>query len=211
MREEKLSSRYAIAELRKGGWSDEEIIDLGPSVDLLPLARRPKAIDMTDMEALVISYDAAAGILRSHGFPLWLVDPVTIGTSLMDMSIGVLIAFRRTAAFGLIAGIVASLGYMAGVQTVRLDAVTVAHDGDRADRDRRGPRQRREDRRGAGRAGTRARGGGNLARGLDRVERTQRDDARRAFFVLRSRAPASPAGRRARPPGPACRWREPGR
>ena len=28
-----------------------------PSVDMLPLARRPKAIDMTDMEALVISYD----------------------------------------------------------------------------------------------------------------------------------------------------------
>ena len=27
------------------------------AVDLLPLARRPKAIDMTDMEALVISYD----------------------------------------------------------------------------------------------------------------------------------------------------------
>jgi hypothetical protein len=37
--------------------SDEEIIDLGESVDVLPLARRPKAIDMTDMEALVISYD----------------------------------------------------------------------------------------------------------------------------------------------------------
>jgi len=37
--------------------SDEEIIDLGDSVDLLPLARRPKAIDMSDMEALVISYD----------------------------------------------------------------------------------------------------------------------------------------------------------
>ena len=37
--------------------SDEEIIDLGPAVDVLPLARRPKAIDMTDMEALVISYD----------------------------------------------------------------------------------------------------------------------------------------------------------
>ena len=29
--------------------SDEEIIDLGDSMDLLPLARRPKAIDMTDM------------------------------------------------------------------------------------------------------------------------------------------------------------------
>ena len=37
--------------------SDEEVIDLGTSMDLLPLARRPKAIDMTDMEALVISYD----------------------------------------------------------------------------------------------------------------------------------------------------------
>jgi hypothetical protein len=37
--------------------SDEEIIDLGISVDLIPLARRPKAIDMTDLDALVISYD----------------------------------------------------------------------------------------------------------------------------------------------------------
>jgi hypothetical protein len=36
---------------------DDQIIDLGDSVDILPLARRPKAIDMTDMEALVISYD----------------------------------------------------------------------------------------------------------------------------------------------------------
>ena len=45
------SGHYGIPE------SDEEIIDLGQSVDLLPLARRPKAIDMTDMETLVISYD----------------------------------------------------------------------------------------------------------------------------------------------------------
>ncbi len=37
--------------------SDEEIIDLGTAVDVIPLARRPKAIDMTDSEALVISYD----------------------------------------------------------------------------------------------------------------------------------------------------------
>lgn len=37
--------------------SDEEITDLGVAVDLIPLARRPKAIDMTDSEALVISYD----------------------------------------------------------------------------------------------------------------------------------------------------------
>ncbi len=51
--------------------------------------------------ALVISYDAAANILRTHNFPAALVAPVTVLTSLMDMSIGVLIAFRRSCAFGL--------------------------------------------------------------------------------------------------------------
>jgi uncharacterized protein YbjT (DUF2867 family) len=64
--------------------------------------------------ALAISYDAAANILRTHHFPEGLVAPITILTSLMDMSIGVLIAFRRTCAFGLVAGILASLGYMTG-------------------------------------------------------------------------------------------------
>ncbi|NOJ49557.1 SDR family oxidoreductase [Bradyrhizobium archetypum] len=71
--------------------------------------------------ALVISYDAAADILRSHGFPPWLVAPITVGTSLMDMSIGVLIAFRRTSAYGLIAGIIASLGYMVGAAILTPD------------------------------------------------------------------------------------------
>jgi len=71
--------------------------------------------------SLFISYRAATGILTSHGFPPWLVDPVTIVTSLMDMSIGVLIAFRRTAAFGLIAGILVSLGYMAGAAILTPD------------------------------------------------------------------------------------------
>ena len=46
--------------------SDEEIIDLGDSVDLLPLARRPKAIDMSDMEALVVSYDMEGGGVRAN-------------------------------------------------------------------------------------------------------------------------------------------------
>jgi uncharacterized protein YbjT (DUF2867 family) len=71
--------------------------------------------------ALFLSYRAAAGILSSHGFPAALVDPITIGTSLMDMSIGVLIAFRRTAAVGLVAGIVASLGYMVGAAILTPD------------------------------------------------------------------------------------------
>ncbi|MCP3372804.1 SDR family oxidoreductase [Bradyrhizobium cajani] len=71
--------------------------------------------------ALFVSYRAAAGILSAHNFPPALVDPITVGTSLMDMSIGVLIAFRRTAAIGLVAGIVASLGYMAGAAILTPD------------------------------------------------------------------------------------------
>lgn len=71
--------------------------------------------------ALFVSYRAAAGILTAHNFPPALVDPITIGTSLMDMSIGVLIAFRRTAAIGLVAGIMASLGYMVGAAILTPD------------------------------------------------------------------------------------------
>ncbi|MBR0773743.1 SDR family oxidoreductase [Bradyrhizobium diazoefficiens] len=71
--------------------------------------------------ALFVSYGAAAGILTSHGFPAALVDPITVGTSLMDMSIGVLIAFRRTAAIGLVAGVTASLGYMVGAAILTPD------------------------------------------------------------------------------------------
>jgi uncharacterized protein YbjT (DUF2867 family) len=71
--------------------------------------------------ALAISYDAAANILRTHNFPPALVAPVTILTSLMDMSIGILIAFRRTCAFGLVAGIFASLGYMIGAAILTPD------------------------------------------------------------------------------------------
>jgi uncharacterized protein YbjT (DUF2867 family) len=71
--------------------------------------------------SLVISFPAAADILRSHGFPPSLVGPVTAVTSLMDMSIGVLIAFRRTAAAGLVAGIIVSLGYMAGAAILTPD------------------------------------------------------------------------------------------
>ncbi|WFU81508.1 SDR family oxidoreductase [Bradyrhizobium sp. CIAT3101] len=71
--------------------------------------------------ALFVSYHAAAGILTAHSFPPALVAPITIGTSLMDMSIGVLIAFRRTAAVGLVAGIVASLCYMFGAAILTPD------------------------------------------------------------------------------------------
>jgi uncharacterized protein YbjT (DUF2867 family) len=71
--------------------------------------------------ALVISYDAAAAILTGHTFPPALVAPFTVGTSLMDIAIGVLIAFRRSCAFGLIGGIAASLGYMLGTAILTPD------------------------------------------------------------------------------------------
>jgi hypothetical protein len=71
--------------------------------------------------ALVISYDAAAAILSSHAFAPALVAPFTVGTSLMDMTIGILIAFRRSCAAGLIAGIAASLGYMLGAAILTPD------------------------------------------------------------------------------------------
>jgi uncharacterized protein YbjT (DUF2867 family) len=74
--------------------------------------------------ALFISYDAAAGILRSHDFPQALVAPITILTSLMDMTIGVLIAFQRTCAFGLVWGIAASFGYMFGAAILTPDLWT---------------------------------------------------------------------------------------
>jgi len=62
--------------------------------------------------ALFVSYRAAADILGSRGMPPELVDPVLIGTSLLDMIVGGLIAVRRTSALGLAAGIVVSLGYI---------------------------------------------------------------------------------------------------
>ena len=71
--------------------------------------------------ALAISYDAAAAILSSHRFPAALVGPITVGTSLMDMTIGALIAFRRTCAAGLIAGLAASLGYLVGAAILTPD------------------------------------------------------------------------------------------
>jgi hypothetical protein len=38
--------------------NDEQIIGLGESVDVIALARRPKALDMSDKDAIVVSYDA---------------------------------------------------------------------------------------------------------------------------------------------------------
>jgi hypothetical protein len=64
--------------------------------------------------ALVISFPATTAILTSRGWPDAFAVPFAFVTSLMDIGVGVLIAFRRTAAIGLAAGIVIALGYLAG-------------------------------------------------------------------------------------------------
>ncbi len=71
--------------------------------------------------ALTASFAAAAAILSSHGFPRALVAPATAASSLMDIAIGIAIAFRRTCRAGLIAGIAASLFYMIGAAVLTPD------------------------------------------------------------------------------------------
>ncbi len=71
--------------------------------------------------ALALSFAATKAILVTHGFPSWLAGPFAAITSLMDISVGVLIAFRRSCAIGLAAGIVLSLGYMAGTAMLTPD------------------------------------------------------------------------------------------
>jgi len=76
---------------------------------------------MSGLIALVISFPATTAILTSHGFPPDIATPFAAMTSVMDISIGVLIAFRRTCAAGLVGGIVLSLGYMAGTALLTPD------------------------------------------------------------------------------------------
>lgn len=71
--------------------------------------------------ALTVAFDAARQTLLDHGFPFALAQGVTIGSSLLDISVGIAIAFRPTNRVGLIAGIVVSLGYMGGAAILTPD------------------------------------------------------------------------------------------
>ncbi len=71
--------------------------------------------------ALTVSFDAAAKILSSHGFPRALVAPAAALSSLMDIAVGGAIAVRRTCRAGLIAGIALSLFYMLGAAVLTPD------------------------------------------------------------------------------------------
>ena len=73
----KLCSNDKYAKTRKipaGHWgipgTEETIEDLGPSIDVLPLARRPKALDMSDKTAIVTSYDEQSEVVQGHRCPV---------------------------------------------------------------------------------------------------------------------------------------------
>lgn len=68
--------------------------------------------------ALTVAFGPATGILTAHGFTPSLAVAVTIASSLLDIGVGVAIAFRRTCRIGLIAGIGVSLFYMLGAAVI---------------------------------------------------------------------------------------------
>ncbi|WP_257167663.1 SDR family oxidoreductase [Bradyrhizobium sp. SRS-191] len=71
--------------------------------------------------ALFISFPATTAILTTRGWPEGFAISFAAITSMMDISVGVLIAFRKTAVFGLAAGIFVSLGYMLGCAVLTPD------------------------------------------------------------------------------------------
>ncbi|MEP2118262.1 MAG: SDR family oxidoreductase [Bauldia litoralis] len=76
---------------------------------------------LSGLIALTVAFGAARAILVDHGFSVTAANATTVVSSLVDIAIGVAIAFRRTCAWGLIAGIVGSLGYMAGALVLTPD------------------------------------------------------------------------------------------
>ena len=67
---------------------------------------------ISSLIALTVGFIGARDILLHHGFSFPMAHWLTLISSLMDFAIGMLIAIRRTSRFGLIAGIIQSLGYM---------------------------------------------------------------------------------------------------
>jgi uncharacterized protein YbjT (DUF2867 family) len=67
---------------------------------------------LSSLIALTVGFAGARSILLSHGMAFPLAHWLTLISSLMDMSVGILIAFRRTSRLGLVAGIGLSLSYM---------------------------------------------------------------------------------------------------
>lgn len=64
--------------------------------------------------ALTVAFEPASAIMTSRGYSRGFANAFTMATSLLDICVGLAIAHRRSCAFGLLAGILVSLGYMGG-------------------------------------------------------------------------------------------------
>jgi uncharacterized protein YbjT (DUF2867 family) len=64
--------------------------------------------------AITVAYGDALQLMERYGFPGGQSHAFVITSSLTDIAVGLLIAFRRTHRIGLIAGIVVACGYMLG-------------------------------------------------------------------------------------------------
>ena len=71
--------------------------------------------------ALIVSFDAAAAILTSRGVPPDIAEAVTLASSVLDIGVGVLIAFRKTCRVGLLSGMGLSALYMIGAAVLTPD------------------------------------------------------------------------------------------
>ena len=131
----------AIAELRRGidgdpqGWLDATGVT-PRSLDTV-LRERPATIEtrwfarlyllkalivatlvifwcVSGLIAITVAYGDALEMMTRFGFAGWQSHAFIIVSSLTDIAVGLLIAFRRTHRFGLLAGIVVAGGYMLG-------------------------------------------------------------------------------------------------
>jgi nucleoside-diphosphate-sugar epimerase len=76
---------------------------------------------LSGLIALTVSFAAATAVLSSHGFALPLAKASTVVSSLIDISVGLGIAFRKSCRIALVAGIAMSLFYMAGTALIMPD------------------------------------------------------------------------------------------
>jgi hypothetical protein len=71
--------------------------------------------------ALTVGYDAAVATLKSRGFPPGLAHAITVTSSILDITVGIAIAARRTCRPGLLIGIAVSALYMIGAAILTPD------------------------------------------------------------------------------------------
>jgi uncharacterized protein YbjT (DUF2867 family) len=76
---------------------------------------------LSGLIALTVAFPAATGLLASRGFSTTLAMAITVASSLADISVGVLIACRKTCRIGLLVGVALSLCYMASAAAITPD------------------------------------------------------------------------------------------